>query len=61
MAKRINKALTQQEISIIKKLHNIGKNNQEIVGIINSKKANPSLHINCGRISEIINGKKGLI
>ena len=59
MAKRINKALTQQEISIIKKLHNIGKNNQEIVGIINSKKANPSLHINCGRISEIINGKKG--
>ena len=40
-------------------MHANGKNNQEIVGIINTKRANPSLHINSGRISEIINGQKG--
>lgn len=59
MPQKIKKTLTIQEIAIAKKLHTCGKNNQEIVGIINTKRANPSLHINCGRISEIINGQKG--
>ena len=59
MPQKIKKTLTIQEIAIAKKLHDNGKNNQEIVGIINTKRANPSLHINCGRISEIINGQKG--
>lgn len=53
-----NKSLTKTEISIIKRLHNDGMNNQEILGIINSKKANTSLHINPGRISEVIKNKK---
>ncbi len=59
MLQKIKKTLTIQEIAVAKKLHADGKNNQEIVGIINTKRANPSLHINCGRISEIINGQKG--
>ena len=59
MLQKIKKTLTIQEIAIAKKLHANGKNNQEIVGIINTKRANPSLHINSGRISEIINGQKG--
>ena len=54
-----NKSLTKTEISIIKRLHNDGMNNQEILGVINSKKANTSLHINPGRISEVIKNKKG--
>ncbi len=33
-----NKSLTKTEISIIKRLHNDGMNNQEILGVINSKK-----------------------
>lgn len=59
MAKKIKKSLTHQEIAVIKKLHEEGKNNQEIVGIINSKRESPSLHINGGRISEILKGYKG--
>ncbi len=54
-----NKSLTKTEISIIKRLHNDGMNNQEILGVINSKKVNTSLHINPGRISEVIKNKKG--
>ncbi len=60
MAKKIKKSLTQQEIAVIKKLHENGYNNQEIVGIINSKKESLSLHINGGRISEILKGQKGI-
>ena len=48
------------EIAVIKKLHENGYNNQEIVGIINSKKESLSLHINGGRISEILKGQKGI-
>lgn len=59
MPQTIRKTLTTQEIAIAKKLHANGKNNQEIVGIINTKRVDPALHINCGRISEIINGQKG--
>lgn len=59
MPQKIKKTLTIQEIAIAKKLHTKGKNNQEIVGIINTKRVDPALHINCGRISEIINGQKG--
>ncbi len=53
MLRKKNKSLTDVEISIIKRLHSDGKNNQEILGIINSKKDTPSLHINPGRISEV--------
>ncbi len=59
MVRRNRKSLTDIEIRIIKRLHNDGKNNQEILGIINSKKGNPSLHINPGRISEVIKNKRG--
>lgn len=59
MLRKKNKSLTDVEISIIKRLHSDGKNNQEILGIINSKKDTPSLHINPGRISEVIKDKRG--
>ena len=58
MLRKKNKSLTDVEISIIKRLHSDGKNNQEILGIINSKKDTPSLHINLGRISEVIKDKR---
>ena len=55
--KNTAKTLTDLEISIIKKLLEQGRPNQEVMGIINLKRGDPSLHINFGRISDIKNGK----
>lgn len=59
MATKGKKSLTDEEISVIKKLHADGKNNQVILGIINGKRGNPSLHINPGRVSEVLKNRKG--
>ena len=59
MATKGKKSLTDEEISVIKKLHADGKNNQVILGIINGKRGNPSLHINPGRVSEVLKNQKG--
>lgn len=57
MAKKSNKSLTDFEISIIKRLINDGIPNQIIMGMVNDKRGDPSLHINSGRVSDIKTGK----